>query len=83
LARTDLLQPSFWAEICRAYFQYDSYLSTLCPLLSALEKDGVSNMHVLATLNANVIAMSKISSASIPLLSLGTQKQVVTLTSEL
>jgi hypothetical protein len=48
-----------------------------------LEKDGVSNMHVLAeTLNANVIAMSKISSASIPLLSLGTQKQVVALTSE-
>jgi hypothetical protein len=45
-----------------------------------LEKDGVSNMHVFATLNANVIAMSKISSASIPLLSLGTQKQVVALT---
>lgn len=52
--------------------------------IQILEQDGATNMHALEeTLNVNVIAVHKISSAFLPLLHLGTQKKIVVLSSDL
>jgi NAD(P)-dependent dehydrogenase (short-subunit alcohol dehydrogenase family) len=52
--------------------------------IQILEKDGVTRMHALSeTLNVNVIAVHKVSSAFLPLLSCGTQKKLLIISSQL
>ena len=52
--------------------------------IQILEKDGTKDMHALAeTLNVNVIAVHKVSSAFLPLLFRGAQKKLLVVSSEL
>jgi NAD(P)-dependent dehydrogenase (short-subunit alcohol dehydrogenase family) len=52
--------------------------------IQILEENGATGMHALAeSLNVNVIAVHKVSSAFLPLLSRGNQKKIVMLSSEL
>ena len=52
--------------------------------IQILEKDGATRMHTLSeTLNVNIIAVHKVSSAFLPLLSRGTQEKLLIVSSQL